>query len=133
VENTRAEERHERPGFGGTVALEAEQLERIARRAAEIAVAMLATASPYLSIPEAAAFLRARRQRVDDLLSQGRLTRVKEGARTLVRRAELEAYLRGEPTGRLAAGCDASLRVRRVAPAAGREAGMRRRASRDDS
>jgi len=106
VERARAEERDERPGFGLTVALEALELERIARRAAEIAVGMLASApapaSPYLSIPEAAAFLRARRQRVDDLLSQGRLTRVKDGARTLVRRAELEAYLRGEPTGRRA-------------------------------
>jgi hypothetical protein len=34
------------------------------------------------------------RQRVDDLLSQRRLSRIKDGARTLVSRAELEAYLR---------------------------------------
>lgn len=105
MDSTRAEW-DERSGLDLTLALEAQQLERIARRAAEIAVSMIAPAPapvlPYLSIPEAAAFLRARRQRIDDLLSQGRLTRVKDGARTLVRRAELEAYLRGEPTGRQA-------------------------------
>ncbi len=50
-------------------------------------------ASPYMTVPEAAAFLRVRRQRVDDLLSQGRLSRVKEGRRTLVRRSELERHL----------------------------------------
>lgn len=79
-----------------------EAIDRIAVRAAEIAVARLAESaqrSPYVSIPEAAELLRCRRQRVDDLLSQRRLTRVKEGRRTLVLRAEVEAYLRGEPTG----------------------------------
>lgn len=60
------------------------------------------TGSPYLSVPEAAAYLRCKRQRVDDLLSQGVLSRIKEGGRTLVSRAELKAHLRGEPTGRLA-------------------------------
>ena len=49
--------------------------------------------SPYMTIPEAAEFLRCSRQRVDDLLSQRRLARVKEGARTLIRRDELAAYL----------------------------------------
>jgi excisionase family DNA binding protein len=58
--------------------------------------------SPYLTVPEAAAYLRCKRQRVDDLLSQRVLTRIKEGGRTLVARAEIEAHLRGEPTGPLA-------------------------------
>jgi excisionase family DNA binding protein len=49
--------------------------------------------SPYLTIPEAAVYLRCKRQRVDDLLSQRRLTRFKDGARTLVSRAEIETYL----------------------------------------
>jgi excisionase family DNA binding protein len=49
--------------------------------------------SPYLTISEAAEYLRCRRQRIDDLLSQRRLSRVKDGARTLILRAELEAYL----------------------------------------
>ena len=50
--------------------------------------------SPYLTIDEAAAYLRCRRQRIDDLLSQRRLSRIKDGARTLISRTELEAYLR---------------------------------------
>jgi hypothetical protein len=54
-------------------------VERIAERAAEIALARLAPtarlASPFLSVAEAAAYLRAKPQRVYDLLSAGRLTR----------------------------------------------------------
>jgi hypothetical protein len=57
--------------------------------------------SPYVSIQEAAEFLRCgydedgnvKRQRVDDLLSRGALTRVKDGRRTLVLREELERHL----------------------------------------
>ena len=52
--------------------------------------------SPYLTIREAAEFLRCSRQRVDDLLSQGRLTRYKDGSRTLVSRVEVEEHLRHE-------------------------------------
>jgi excisionase family DNA binding protein len=86
--------------------LSEDDVERVARRV----VALLQgerdqaarAGSPYLSVPEAAAYLRCKCQRVDDLLSQGVLTRVKEGGRTLVARGELEAHLRGEPTGRLA-------------------------------
>ena len=67
------------------------------RVAAEIerrlAIANGAAQSPYLSVLEAADFLRCSRQRVDDLLSQRRLRRFKDGARTLIRRDELEAYI----------------------------------------
>ena len=49
--------------------------------------------SPYLTIPEAAEYLRCSRQRVDDLLSQGSLRRFKDGRRTLTSRAELDAWL----------------------------------------
>jgi excisionase family DNA binding protein len=52
-------------------------------------------ASPYMTILEAAAYLRCSRQRVDDLLSQRRLTRFKDGARTLVSRDEIEAHVGG--------------------------------------
>lgn len=79
-----------------------EAIERIAVRAAEIALVRLAggvSRSPYMSVPEAAELLRCKRQRVDDLLCQRRLTRVKERRRTLILRKEVEAYLRGEPTG----------------------------------
>jgi len=51
----------------------------------------IAAASPLMSIPEAADHLRCRRQRIDDLLSARRLTRYKDGRRTLVLRAEVEA------------------------------------------
>jgi excisionase family DNA binding protein len=52
--------------------------------------------SPYMTIFEAADYLRCGRQRVDDLLSRGRLTRVKDGTRTLVRRDEIHRYLGAE-------------------------------------
>lgn len=48
-----------------------------------------------MTIPEAAEYLRCSRQRIDDLLSQRRLTRFKDGARTLVSRAELATYVEG--------------------------------------
>jgi excisionase family DNA binding protein len=54
-------------------------------------------ASPYKTVPEAAAYLRCSRQRVYDLLSQRLLTRVKDGRRTLVLRAEIEGYLVRKP------------------------------------
>jgi excisionase family DNA binding protein len=50
--------------------------------------------SPYLTVEETAIYLRCRRQRIYDLLSQRRLSRIKDGGRTLISRAELEAYLR---------------------------------------
>lgn len=49
--------------------------------------------SPYLTIPQAATYLCCSRQRVDDLLSQRRLRRHKDGRRTLVSREELDHYL----------------------------------------
>jgi excisionase family DNA binding protein len=81
-----------------------ELVEEIATRAAAIVLEQRRPAengdSPYLTITEAAEFLRARRHRVDDLLSRGTLTRHKDGSRTLILRSELEAYMAGEPTGR---------------------------------
>jgi len=51
--------------------------------------------SPYMTVTEAAEYLRASKQRVYDLLSAGRLTRRKDGTRVLVSREELEAHLAG--------------------------------------
>jgi len=87
------------------VALGPTELERIAQRAADIVEARAAKAEahrPYLSVREAAEYLRCSRQRVYDLLSQGALTRLKDGTRVLVARAEVDAYLVGVPTGRAA-------------------------------
>jgi excisionase family DNA binding protein len=76
-------------------------VERIAQRAAAIVLAELAERGvgaerPYLSVREAADLLRARPGRVYDLLSQGRLTRHKDGSRVLVSRAEVDAHLNGD-------------------------------------
>jgi excisionase family DNA binding protein len=76
-------------------------LDRIAERAADLVLARLDREKPpeseFLTVPEAAELLRAKPQRVYDLLSDGRLERVKDGSRVLVRRADLIAHLL--PTG----------------------------------
>lgn len=51
------------------------------------------TRSPYLDVDEAAEYLRCKRQRVYDLRSQGRLTKLGDGSRVLVLRAELDALV----------------------------------------
>lgn len=89
-----------------TIGLPAEMLEAIAQRAAELALQRMGPAvssSPYMTIPEAADYARCKRQRIDDLLSRRRLTRYKDGSRTLVSRAELDAHLAGELVGPVAA------------------------------
>jgi excisionase family DNA binding protein len=80
-----------------SVQLPAGLVEAIAVRAAEIVLERQrdnGSSSPYMSVPEAADYLRCKRQRIDDLLSSHRLTRYKEGGRTLVLRAELAEYVR---------------------------------------
>jgi excisionase family DNA binding protein len=76
-----------------------ELLEAIAARAAQLVLERVQPApgpvSAYLSVDEAAELLRAKPQRVYDLLSARRLTRFKDGARVLVSRTELENYLAG--------------------------------------
>lgn len=89
-------------GAGVVLSVPAELVELIARRAAELLADQQRpdrSASPLLTIPEAAELLRCKRHRIDDLLSQRRLTRYKDGSRTLVRRDELEAHIGlGAPT-----------------------------------
>jgi excisionase family DNA binding protein len=86
------------------VVLTDEQLDAIAQRAAALILARAqpSPAGPYLSVDEAAELLRAKPQRVYDLLSSGRLTRRKDGSRVLVERAEIERMLAGESYGRVA-------------------------------
>lgn len=91
-------------------------VERIADRAAETVLARLnactaTRASAYLTVGEAATYLRCKPQRVYDLCSARRLTRYKDGSRVLVLRAEIDAgiYKRGsgyviifrDPNGRM--------------------------------
>jgi excisionase family DNA binding protein len=74
-----------------------ELVDLIAEQVAEILASRFEPppASPYLTVEEAAEYLRAEKHRVYDLLSSGRLTRHKDGSRVLVERSELEAYLAG--------------------------------------
>lgn len=85
------------PDDGFRLALPAGIVERIADLAAERVLAQLDARerSPYVSVAEAADILRAKPQRVYDLLSARRLTRYRDGARVLVSRAELDDYLAG--------------------------------------
>lgn len=88
-----------------SVALPPEALDEIVERVTERVLASLpdrdpSPPSPYMTIPEAAEFLRCSRQRIDDLLSSKRLTRFKDGSRTLVSRPEIEEHVRREPRRR---------------------------------
>ena len=81
-----------------TLELPAELVEAAAERAAAIVLQRLeqehtAAQSPFMTVAEAAAYARCKPQRIYDLLSSRRLTRHKDGARTLIQRAELDAHL----------------------------------------
>jgi excisionase family DNA binding protein len=79
-----------------TITLPPELVEAIAQHAAKLVLEQLLEEpgiSPYLTIAEAAGYLRCKRQRIDDLLSARRLTRHKDGRRTLILRAELDAHI----------------------------------------
>lgn len=91
-------------GANLTVEFPAAAVELIARRAAEIVLEQRPAkpASEFLTVNEAAELLRARPQRVYDLLSERRLTRFKDGARVLVSRAEIFAYLGCPPVAQTA-------------------------------
>ena len=69
-----------------------ELVDEIAGRVLNILQARQA-GSPYMSVDEAADYMRCKPQRVYDLLSARRLTRMKDGSRVLVKRDEIDAYL----------------------------------------
>ncbi len=50
-------------------------------------------ASPYLTVKEAAAYLRTTPQRIYELTCAKRLPKVKDGGRVLIRRRDLHAWL----------------------------------------
>jgi excisionase family DNA binding protein len=78
-------------------------LELIAQRAADLVLERLDRAeptSPYLTVREAAEYLRCSPQRIYDLRSSGRVSCPSDGRRALVLRAELDALVNGD--GRLA-------------------------------
>jgi excisionase family DNA binding protein len=55
------------------------------------------TASPWLSVKQAAEHMTCSSQRVYDLLSDGRIPKYKDGRRVLLRREHLDAYLEDRP------------------------------------
>lgn len=75
-----------------TIVLTDEQVEQIARRAADL-LADRQQASPFLSADEAAEYLRCKKARVYDLVQLGQLVPVRDGRRVLFRRSDLDRYL----------------------------------------
>ncbi len=71
--------------------------ERVARRLAEQDTAP----GPYLSVAEAAAYLRRPKSRIYELVSDGRLRAHRDGRTLLFRRADLDAALQPPETTRL--------------------------------
>lgn len=72
-----------------------ELLERIAVRVAELLAPVLAApaASPWLTVGEAAEYLRCKPKRVYDLVSQRRISAHRDGSRLLFSRDELDGYV----------------------------------------
>ena len=68
-----------------------DQVEQIARRAAELMPAP--AASPWLDTKGAADYIAAKPARIHDLVQLGRLQPRRDGRRLLFRAADLDAYL----------------------------------------
>jgi excisionase family DNA binding protein len=77
----------------GTQALEVELDDTALATIAAALPHSVAAPSPYVTVLEAAELLRTNRQRIYDLLSARKLERLKDGSRTLLRRADVLAYL----------------------------------------
>jgi len=81
-----------------TVVLPTEVVDEIVKRVTEHVLEALAAqhAEPlptYLTVGEAAEYLRCSRQRIYDLRSSGQLSRLGDGRRALVSRVELDAIV----------------------------------------
>lgn len=81
-------------GLPISLQLDDQALEAVAQRVAAI-LADTAADDPWLSVEEAAARARCGKQRIYDLLSQGRLRGGRDGSRRLIQQSELDAYLGG--------------------------------------
>jgi excisionase family DNA binding protein len=83
-----------------TVTLSADALEALAAAVEpKLQPATRMAESPYLTVREAAAYIRASPQRIYDLLSSRRLSKYKDGARVLIRRSDLDQHLELHPRG----------------------------------
>jgi len=78
-----------------TVQLPAELLEQVAQRAAELIAERDGTAQDaWLTVAEAAQCLRCTSSRIYSLVSARRIPFHKDGSRVLMRRSELDAWVR---------------------------------------
>jgi excisionase family DNA binding protein len=77
-----------------TIDLPEELVERIAERAAELLADRESPASHWLTVLEAAEYLRCPKSRIYSLVSARRIPHVKDGSRTLFARSELDTWLR---------------------------------------
>lgn len=75
-----------------SVSLSEDDVERIAQRVVALSAGS-SPADPWLDVDEAAEHLRARPQRLYDLVSTGRLKPAKDGRRLLFRRSWIDSYL----------------------------------------
>jgi excisionase family DNA binding protein len=78
------------------LSLSDEAVEAIAQRAAELVLEQLGDRGPsreFLTVVEAAELLRCEPQRIYELSSDGRLPKVKDGSRVLIRRSDVDVYL----------------------------------------
>lgn len=78
-----------------------EFVEAIARRAAELLLERtgageISSPAPWMTVEEAAVFLRCAPARIYNLRSDGRLGKYTEGGRALVKREELEGLIANE-------------------------------------
>ncbi len=83
------------------VVITSELVDAMAARIANIVVSAIdgiaTTETPYMTVAEAAEYLRCDPQRVYDLASNGRLPRYKDGRRTLHRRVDVMKLVNPEP------------------------------------
>jgi len=87
--------------IGSIAAAVAAQLRQ--QHAAMQKAAKPAAGSPFMSVNEAAVFLRCKPQRLYDLISARRLGSYKDGGRVLIKRSELEMYVTAVEQGRAGA------------------------------
>jgi excisionase family DNA binding protein len=80
-----------------TVTLSTDALQAIAAAAGANLQSTQVGESPYLTVREAATYIRASPQRIYDLLSSRRLPKYKDGRRVLIRRSDLDQYLELHP------------------------------------
>lgn len=81
-----------------TIEVPDELVEKIAVRVAELVadqVAGPADPDTLMTVPEAATYLKAKPQRIYDLIGQNRIEAERDGTRVLIRKAALDRHLGG--------------------------------------